>query len=73
MADMVIEAKRVKSGTALTNYETTAMNAINQLKAIKAQLIALKQAVNADDDYTVEDENVVQATLNRLVAEINTI
>lgn len=73
MADMTVEAKRVKSGNALVSYETTATNAINQLKAIKAQLVALKATVNADPDYTVEDENVVQATINNLVAELATI
>jgi len=73
MANMVIEAKRVKSGTALQNYGTTATNAINQLKSIKSQLITLKQTVNSDIDYTVDDENVVQQVIDDLVAQLATI
>ena len=73
MADMMIEAKRVKSGNALANYETTAMKAINQLKSIKSQLISLKAAVNTDPDYTVEDENVVQQVIDNLQAELATL
>jgi len=73
MANMVIEAKRVKSGAALQSYESTAMNAINQLKSIKSQLVSLKSTVNGDPDYTVEDENVVQQVIDNLVAELATL
>ena len=73
MANFMVEAKRVKSGAALTNYQSTAMNAINQLKSIKSQLVSLKQTVNSDADYTVEDENVVQEVIDNLVAELATL
>ena len=73
MANFMVEAKRVKAGAALTSYETTAMNAINQLKAIKSQLIALKAAVTSDADYTPEDASVVQQVIDDLVAELATL
>jgi len=73
MANFMIEAKRVKSGSAVTSYQSTAMNAINQLKAIKSQLIALKAAVNGDSDYTAEDASVVQQVIDDLVAELATL
>ena len=73
MANMVIEAKRVKSGQSLTQYETTGMNAINQIKAIKTQLIDLKTAVLSDPDYTQEDADAVQGTIDRLLAAFVTI
>lgn len=73
MANMVIEAKRVKAGASLTNYETTAMNAINQLKAIKDQLQALKGAVGSDPDYTEADVDVVQQIIDNLLAELATL
>lgn len=73
MANMVIEAKRVKAGAALTAYETTAMNAVNQLKSIKSQLASLKQNVNADEDYTQEDVDVVQQVIDNLLAELATL
>lgn len=73
MADFMIEAKRVKSGNALGNYKTAAMNAVNQLKQIKSQLVALKANVNGDADYTVEDETAVQQVIDDLQAEIATL
>lgn len=64
------EAKRIKAGQSLTDYETHAINAINQLKSIKSQLVTLKQAVNTDPDYTAADEAEVQATIDTLLANI---
>jgi len=73
MANFMVEAKRVKAGAALTSYETTAMNAINQLKAIKSQLTALKASVTGDSDYTAEDASVVQQVIDDLVGELATL
>jgi hypothetical protein len=70
---MVTEAKRVKTGTALNSYAITASDAINQIKAIKTQLVALKQLVNSDSDYTVVDEDEVQAVIDIIVADIASI
>ena len=73
MADFKIEAKRVKAGNALAQFEKTAMSAVNQLKTIKSQLVALKTAVNTDPDYTTEDETVVNQVISDLQAELATL
>ena len=73
MADFTIEAKRVKAGQSLTDMNNQAMNAINQLKAIKINIVALKAAVIADADYTTADSDAVQAIITSLLAEIATI
>lgn len=73
MADFTVEAKRVKSGQSLTDMNNQAMNAINQLKAIKINIVALKTAVQNDTDYTTEDADAVQAVITTLLAEIATI
>lgn len=70
MSNMLVEAKRVKAGQSLSQYETTGMNAINQLKAIKTQLLSLKSTVNSDADFTPEDADVVQGVIDNLATEI---
>lgn len=67
---ILIEAKRIKTGQSLADYETAGVNAINQLKSIKTQIIALKVAINADADFNAEDEVEVQATIDTLLAGI---
>jgi len=64
------EAKRVRAGQSLTDYETQATNAINQLKSIKVQIVALKASVAADPDYTAADTAAIQATIDTLLAAI---
>lgn len=73
MADFTVEAKRVKSGQSLTDMNNQAMNAINQLKQIKINIVALKTAVQNDSDYTTEDETAVQTIIDSLLTEIATI
>ena len=65
-----VEAKRTKTGQSLTDYETAALNAVAQLKSIKTQVVALKQAVSSDTDFTTADEADVQATIDTLLAAI---
>ena len=55
MADFTVEAKRVKAGQSLTDMNSQGMSAVNQLKALKVNIVALKTAVNNEADYTEED------------------
>ena len=73
MADFTVEAKRVKAGQSLTDMNNQAMSAINQLKQIKINIVALKTEVQNDNDYTEEDATAVQAVITALLAEIDTI
>ncbi len=73
MADFTVEAKRVKAGQSLTDMNNQAMNAINQLKAVKINIVALKSNAQTDDDYTTEDVTAVQTVITTLLAEIDTI
>ena len=73
MVDFTVEAKRVKTGQSLTDMNNQAISAINQLKNIKINLVALKTTVQADGDYTVDDESAVQVVIDSLLAEIDTI
>jgi hypothetical protein len=52
---------------------TQALNAINTLKQIKINIVALKQDVQNDTDYTAEDATAVQTIIDELLAEIATI
>ncbi len=73
MADFTVEAKRVKAGQSLTDMNSQGMSAVNQLKALKVNIVALKTAVNNEADYTEEDATAVQAIINSLLAAIATI
>jgi len=73
MSDFTVEAKRVKAGQSLTDINNQAMNAINQLKQIKINIVALKSSVDSEADYTTEDSTAVQAVIDSLLAEIATI
>ena len=73
MADFTIEAKRVKTGQALTDMNNQAVSAINQLKNIKINLAALKTTVGSDSDYTEDDVAAVQTVIEALQTELATI
>ncbi len=66
-------SKQAKAGASLDVMETQGINAINQLKAIKINMAALKTAINSDDDYTAEDVAEVQAVIDTLIMKIATI
>jgi len=68
------DAERVEAGQALKQMTTQAINAINQLKGIKTNLIALKDKVTADMvNFTTDDVTEVAAkmtTLNTAIGKI---
>lgn len=73
MATIQVEAKRVKYGQSLTDFDTQARNAINQLKQLKTNLAALKQAVNTEPEFDAADATAVQTIIDALLVEIGTI
>lgn len=72
MALLTEENRRGKAAT-LQAYLNQGTNAINQLKAIQAQLVSLKTTVNQDADFGTTDEDDVQSVIDTLVTEIATI
>jgi len=67
------EAKRVKMGQSLTDFDTQAVNAINQLKGIRANLIKIRAAVHDDADFTEDDENEIDVVIAKINTSINSI
>jgi hypothetical protein len=73
MADFATDATRIDSGKALLALEKQGINAINQLKNVKINIVDLKNEVSNNDIYTPEDVAKVQEIINYLLAEIETI
>lgn len=67
------EAKRVKMGQSLTDFGTQAVNAINQLKGIRANLIKMKAVVHDDADFIEDDENEIDVVIAEINTSINSI
>jgi len=68
------DAERVEAGQALKQMTTQAINAINQLKGIKTNLIALKDKVAADTvNFTTDDVTEVAAKMAILDTTIGNI
>ena len=70
---MQTEAKRVKMGQSLTSFDTQAINAINQLKGIRANLVAMKSSVNGDADFVAADEAEVDIVIAKIDTAINAV
>jgi hypothetical protein len=68
-----LEAKRVKYGQSLEELEKQGLTAVNQLKGIKVNIVVLKNAVDGDSDFDQEDSDEVQATIDLLLSEIESI
>jgi len=65
------EYKRVESGRSLTAMESQANSAINTLKAIKVNVVALKtQITNDTDNYGAEDIADVQSVIDTILTGI---
>ena len=67
------EAKRVKMGQSLTDFDTQAVNAINQLKGIRANLVKMRAAVHDDADFIEDDENEIDVVIDKINTSINSI
>ena len=68
------DAERVEAGQALKQLSTNATNAINQLKGIKTNLIALRDKVTADTvNYTADDIAEITARMTELNTAIGNI
>jgi len=67
------EAKRVKMGQSLTDFDTQAVNAINQLKGIRANLVKMRAAVHDDADFIEDDENEIDVVIAKINTSINSI
>jgi len=70
---MRTEAKRVKMGQSLTSFDTQAINAINQLKGIRTNLVAMKSSVKVDADFVAADEAEVGVVIAKIDTAINAI
>jgi hypothetical protein len=67
------EAKRVKHGQSVADYESAITNCVNRLKLFKSQLAQLKTDVDADPDYDVTDAAEVQAAHDGIATQVATI
>lgn len=68
------EALRVKTGQSLTDMQNQATSAINVLKGIKANLLALKTSVQADTtNFVADDATEVNSIITNLATEIQKI
>ena len=68
-----LEAKRVKTGQSLTDFQSQAISAINQLSGIKTNLINLKTQIINDDDFTANDADEVQTVITDLAIRVQTL
>jgi len=64
------EAKRVKTGQSLTDFQNQAISAINQLSGIKTNLLNLKTQISTDVNYTAVDVAEVNAIIVDLAARV---
>lgn len=67
------EAKRVKFGQSLTDFDNQANSAISQLEGIKTNLLNTKTSMQSDVDFTVEDEAEVDAIISELATRIQSL
>ena len=68
------DAERVEAGQALKQMSTQATNAINQLKGLKTNLIALRDKVTADTvNFTADDVTEITTRMTDLNTEIGNI
>ena len=67
------EAKRVKFGQSLTDFNNQGISACSQLEGIKTNLINMKTTLATDTDFTAEDQAEVQAVIVSLATRIQTI
>ena len=67
------EAKRVKFGQALTDYDTQAQRAIAVLDGIKTNLVNQKAAMEADADFTAQDIAELDTTVANLATQIQAL
>lgn len=70
---MQTEARRVKIGQSLTDFENQATNSINVLKGIKTNLTNLKTLLQSDPDFTQADVDEVDAMITKLNTAIGNI
>ena len=67
------EAKRVKTGQALTDFEVQGTNAVNVLKGIRTNLNNLKTLCKTDADFGQADIDEVDAMIVKLNTAIDNI
>ena len=68
------DAERVEAGQALKQMSTQATNAINQLKGLKTNFIALRDKVTADTvNYTADDIAEITTRMTELNTAIGNI
>jgi len=60
-------------GQSLTDFDTQAVNAINQLKGIRANLVKMRAAVHDDADFIEDDENEIDVVIAKINTSINSI
>ncbi len=63
-----VEAKRGKIGEDYLRYKNQIEDYINRIATIKSDLAKMKLAMAVDDDFAVEDENVIQAFIDEIGA-----
>lgn len=73
MADIKVEAKRVRYGQSLQEMEDQGLEAIAVLQGVKTNIVALKNAVTADADFDAADIAAVQTVIDDLLVAIDTI
>ncbi len=73
MMAMQLEAKRVKTGQSLADFEQRGQQLVSGLTQLKAGLLALKTAVNSDVDFDATDEAEVQVVIDALVSDIQAL
>jgi len=68
------DATRVEAGQALSSMNTQAVNAINQLKGLKTNLLALRTKVTGDVvNFTTDDITEINTVMADLNLQIKTI
>lgn len=67
------EAKRVKYGQSLTDFQTQAVNSINALKGIRTNVISMRDTAMTDPDFTQADVDEINAKLTLLDNAISNI
>lgn len=68
------DAERVEAGQALKTMNTQATNAINQLKGLKTNLLALRTKVTNDTvNFTADDITEINTIMTNLNTEIGKI
>lgn len=75
MSNFTQDSERLDDGKALKAMETQAINAVNILKQVKVNIVALKSKVNTNVSgvYTADDEAKIQSVIDAVSADIATI